>query len=118
MRRIVSVEGRHHGCSDETRLPRDMRARVAPGTGLLRLSDREGRARYPGPHRVDALPAAQAPREGRVPDRLLRGAQRATAKVLPTHADRRGAHRRISIRAGGHHQCRTCNYPKFFHDLP
>ena len=30
-------------------------------------------------------------------------AQRATAKVLPTHADRRGAHRRIPIRAGGHH---------------
>ncbi len=38
-----------------------------------------------------------------VPDRLLRGAHRTTAKVLPTHADRRGTHRRVPIRAGGHY---------------
>ena len=30
---------------------------------------------------------------------------------------RSGIHFSDIIRAGGHHQCRTCNHPKFFHDF-
>ena len=57
-----------------------------------------------GAHGVDALPAAQAPGEGRVHHGALRRAQRAAAPVLPHHGRRASAHRgvpgRVAVRTG------------------
>lgn len=73
-------------------LPRGLRARGRLGRGILRLSDREGRAREYGAHGIHALSVAQAPGEGGLHHRALRPNTTGGAEVLPHHG-RRGCER-------------------------
>lgn len=85
--------------------PGHLRALAAAAGGLLRLSDHQGPLRLHRDLGVDPLPDPAPAGGGRKPHRLLCGAQRAAAQVLPRHPGRHRTDRPVFVRVAGDRTC-------------
>ena len=107
MRCIVLYE-RGYGydrSSAQTRTAGHLRPVRPAAGGLLRLSDHQGPLRLHRDLGVDPLPDPAPAGGGRKPHRLLRGAQRAAAQVLPRHPGRHWTDRPVFVRVAGDRTC-------------